>query len=88
MLIFDHKHQIKADINSIRLVGTWINHKPMILLDREQGMLGKTVTVGGHLDLQGAEGHIMKHMPCAHGCTSVCVCVCRQSGCLSVHLIK
>lgn len=47
----------------------------MILMDTEQGMLGKSVTVRGHLDLQGAQGHIMKHMPCAHGCASMCVCV-------------
>ena len=45
----------------------------MILWAAEQGM---SVTVKGHLDLQGPEGHIMKHMPCAHGCTGVCVCVC------------
>lgn len=47
----------------------------MILMDTEQGMLGRRVTVRGHLDLQGAEGHIMKHMPCAHGCVCVCGCL-------------
>lgn len=44
-------------------------------------MLGKGTIVKGNSNLQGAEGHIMKHMPCALGCTMcvceyACVCTC------------
>lgn len=47
-LIFDHKHRIKVKINSIRPVGKWMNHKPIISLDREQGLLDKAMTVRGY----------------------------------------
>lgn len=71
-----------------------MKQKPVILLDREQRMLGKAVTVRGHLDLQGAEGgsHYEAYAMCTfvyqHVSVCVGVCLCGQSGCLSVHLIK
>ncbi len=65
----------------------------MILLDAEQGMLGKGVTVrGAFRPLGGRRSHYGAYAMCSwvHQCVCVCVCVCvfRQSGCLSVHLIK
>lgn len=64
--------QITVDVNSIRLVGKWINHNPVTIL--ETGTL--SMTARGNLDLQGGEGHIMKYMCFIiwYKCIRVCVC--------------